>query len=73
MRDYKNKEEYIAFRAEDGTVDNLHMLKMYYDYPSISHLLRMVVTRFIQLHGEGINLCYREDYNRLVDSCKNSK
>ncbi len=72
-RDYKNKEDYIAFRAEDGTRDNLITLKIYYDYPTVSHLLRMMITRVIQLHGEGIYLCNREEYNKVVEACKNSK
>lgn len=66
---YKNKEEYIAFRAEEGTSDNLAMLRMFYDYSSTSHLLRMIVTRVLQLHSEGINICYKHDYNTVVDRC----
>ena len=65
-RDYKNKEEFIAFRAEDGNIDNLKKVRNDYGYSSISELLRMMVTRFIQLNEEKIFICDREVCNKVI-------
>ena len=69
-RGFKALDEYIAFRAEDGNVDNIEAIRMYYGLSSHSELLRLVLTRFIQLYAEGIHIIQPDVLERVIRKSK---
>ena len=66
-RGLKALDEYIAFRAEDGNLATIESMCMYYGLSSNSELLRLLLTRSIQLFSKGIHIIQPDVLEKIIE------